>query len=243
MSARIGTAPSAMTALWAGARLAGGRLAGRRLVLVALLALSVAAMVALVERSHEPVDAATRALTVVFGLVVPLSCFAVLSIATGRARIDETLWPLARHGLRGSHLALGLLMGTMVVAASLAVVTVELSLVLCYGGDGQAAGTAGFGRDAVTTGWIAALGSSAYVAWFGFGAAFFRFGRGRWIPLVADFILGAGAGYVAALWPRAQLRNLIGGEPVLDLPQATSSVLLAAMIVVVTLLAALRAGD
>jgi hypothetical protein len=230
-------------ALWAGVRVALGRLLGRRLVVVALLALASAAMVALIERGYEPVGAATRGLTVVFGLVVPLASFAVLSIATGRARIGETVWPLARQGLRASHLALGLLLGAMAVAAGLAVMTVEISLVLSHGGASQGPGTLGLGRDAITSGWIAALGASAYVAWFGLGAAFFRFGRGRWISLLADFVLGAGSGYAAALWPRAQLRNLIGGEPVLALPQATSSVLLAGMIVVVTLLAALRAGD
>ncbi len=243
LSTRAATALSGTTALLAGARLAFGRLVGRPLVLVSLLALAIAAMVALVERGYEPVGAATRVLTVVFGLVVPLASFAVLSIATGRARIGETVWPLARHGLRSSHLALGLLLGVMVVAAGLAVVTVELSLVLSRGADGYGAGAAGLGRDALTSGWIAALGAAAYVAWFGLGAAFFRFGRGRWIPLVADFVLGAGAGYSAAVWPRAQLRNLIGGDGVLDLSQATSSVWLAGLIVVVTVLAALRAGD
>ncbi|RLB62439.1 MAG: hypothetical protein DRI90_09060, partial [Deltaproteobacteria bacterium] len=174
LSTRAATALSGTTALLAGARLAFGRLVGRPLVLVSLLALAIAAMVALVERGYEPVGAATRVLTVVFGLVVPLASFAVLSIATGRARIGETVWPLARHGLRSSHLALGLLLGVMVVAAGLAVVTVELSLVLSRGADGYGAGAAGLGRDALTSGWIAALGAAAYVAWFGLGAAFFR---------------------------------------------------------------------
>jgi len=237
------TAPAGLVALTAGARLAVGRLACRRLVLVALLATMLTAMMALVERSHEAVDAASRMLPLAFGLVVPLSSFAVMAIATGRARLSEAVWPLARHGLRRSHVALGLLLGAQAVAAALALVAVELGLVLSHGLSGQGAGPIGLARDAVTSGWIAALGAAAYVAWFGLGAAFLRLGRGRWLVLVADFLLGLGAGYFAACWPRAHLRNLIGGEPLLELSQATSSVALAAATVVVTVLAAMRSGD
>ncbi len=237
------TTPTGLVALTAGARLAVGRLVCRRLVVVALLATMVTAMTALVERSHQPVDAASRMLTVAFGLVVPLSSFAVLAIATGRRRLDEAIWPLARHGLRGSHVALGLLLGAQAVAAALALVAIEVGLLLSHGLAGQEAGTIGLGRDVMISGWIAALGGAAYVAWLGLGAAFLRFGRGRWLVLAADFVLGLGTGYVAVWWPRGHLRNLIGGEPLLELSQATTSVLLAAVTVMVTVLAAMRSGD
>jgi len=237
------TAPPSLLALQAGARLAEARLACRRFVLAALFAITLAAMVALVERSHEPVGAASRMLTVVFGLVVPLSSFAVLAVVTGRARLAEAAWPLSRHGLRGSHVALGLLLTAQVAAALLAMVVVAVALVLSHGLSGPAAGAIGLGRDVLVSGWIAAAGAAAYVAWFGLGATFLRFGRGRWVVLAADFLLGLGTGYLAACWPRAHLGNLIGAEPVLELPQTMSSGAVAAMIVVPTLAAALRAGD
>jgi hypothetical protein len=67
------------------------------------------------------------------------------------------------------------------------------------------------------------------VALFAVGATFLAAGRGRWLALVGDFLLGAGAGALAIAWPRSHLANLTGGVPPLDLAQHWSSVVLVVM--------------
>jgi hypothetical protein len=213
------------------------RVGVRAPVLVALLSLAVGVMVGLVERDYLALGAADRSLSVVFSLLIPLSSFAVTSLVVGRARLDDAVWPWARHGLPRRQLIIGMLLVGMLVAALIAAVTALAALLLSHGA------TAAFGRDALTTCWIGALAAAAYVAWFGLGAAFWRMGRGRWLVLIADFTIGGGVGVMALPWPRAHLRSLIGFEAVADLPQRTSSVLLAAMAAVLLLLAALRFGD
>jgi hypothetical protein len=81
------------------------------------------------------------------------------------------------------------------------------------------------------------------VGLFTLGTAFLRLGRGRWVALIFDFIFAGGSGVVAGLGPRAHLRNLMGGESVLDLSQPQSSVWLAALAAAFALIAAMRSGD
>jgi hypothetical protein len=226
------------SAAWtASLRLASGRLLSRGLARLVLLLLAACTLVALVERDREPLSAPGRSLFVVTSLLVPLLCFAVVSLATTGDRLDVATWPLARHGVPRRSVALALLAMSGTLAAALSVAAVVVAMTLSYP---RAPGLLG---DVITSSGIAALGAVAYVALFTLGAGFLRLGRGRWIALGFDFLLTTGSGAIAAIGPRAHIRSLVGGAPVLDWSQRDSSVILAALAVAFCLLAAMRAGD
>lgn len=151
--------------------------------------------------------------------------------------MDDSVWPVCAHGLARRHVVLGVTALAVGMCALLATVAVAVGLALAYGS------TPGLAADLPTSAWIGALGGASYAAWFLLGSSFLRLGRGRWFPLVADFTLGGTAGIFAVVWPRAHLENLVGGEAVLDISQATSSVVLAAITAVLVIVAAMRAGD
>jgi hypothetical protein len=81
-------------------------------------------------------------------------------------------------------------------------------------------------RDAGTCVWIGVISGGAYVLAFigasGYGAR----GQGRAWLLAADFLLGAGGSFLALPWPKGHVRNLLGGAPVLELPQLSALLLL-----------------
>ena len=220
-----------------GVRLAGARLRVRATIALTLVTLGAVAATALVLRARAPLTAPSQTLGVVFRWVVPLGAFALCSLCLGRARLDDSVWPIASQGAPRRHVVLGVLSVALATCATLAAATASLGLVLAYGH------TPGLLEDLSTTAWIAALGGAAYAAWFTLGASFLRLGRGRWLPLLLDFTLGATGGVLALCWPRAHLNNLAGGESLLDLTQQTSSVLLAGVTAVVVIVAAMRGGD
>lgn len=220
----------------AGLRLGPARLFRRPLLWIGLLGAAVALALSVIERGAMPHGALDRTLEAVFRWVVPLISFAVVGLATGPRRLGESVWCTARFGLSRRQLAVGLLLTAMLAAVLLALVAVEL----CVATAGSSA--LGLSGELWTSGWIAALGGGCYVAFFGAGAAFLRFGRGRWVLLGADFVLGEGSGAWSIPWPRAHLRNLIGGEPVAELPQYASSFALLAVGLVLLVVAGWRCG-
>jgi len=226
----------ASSAILDGARVALSRLRSTNLVLTGVAAMAAAFAIAIVHRQHTLVAAPSQTLVGVFRYLVPLSSFAIASVAVGRHRLDDSVWCLARHGVPKQLLAVGLVGVAAIAAAGCSVLCVGLGLMVAYAGD------AGVWADLITSSWIAALGGGAYACWTVAGAAVFRLGRGRWLVLVADFTIGSGAGWLAATMPRAHLRSLIGGADVAGLDQPASSVMLLAMTLVVGGLAALRTG-
>ena len=222
--------------LLTGARLGAGRLRVRASWIVALLAVLCAAALAVVHRGPEPLAAPDRALIAIFRYVIPLVAFGVVSLATARQKLALSVWCFARHGVPRQGLAFGVASAAALSSAALCWACAAVGLVVAYGG------RAGLAADLLTTTPIALLGGAAYAAWFALGAAFLRAGRGKLVVLLVDFTLGAGSGVVAALFPRAHLRSLIGGERVMDLPQANSSVLLLAMTIALIAVAAQRVG-
>jgi hypothetical protein len=226
----------AVDAVVSGMQVAARRLLRPPTYLIAAVALGVSATSALVERGASSLQAPDRALGVVLRLVLPLVAFALGSLATARQRLDDATWPIARLGAPRAQVALGLMAVTCAVTAVVGVASSMVALVVAYGR------LPGLAADLAVSAWIAGLGAAAYVAWFSFGGCFFRRGRGRWFVLVLDFTFGGGAGALAAMWPRAHLRSLAGGEAVLDLSQANSSVLLVAIVAAATILTAMRVG-
>jgi len=83
-------------------------------------------------------------------------------------------------------------------------------------------------RDLASSSWIAALSGVAYAAWFSLASLIGPQGR-RGLAWLIDFVLGSGASLFAAPVPRGHVRNLLGGQPVLDLTQPASALALLAL--------------
>jgi hypothetical protein len=229
-----GAGAAVLLGLATGAR----RLARRSTALTALLGLSLAIAAGIIERRVTAADAVGRSLTATFRLVVPLFCFALAVAACDRTSLREAAWPVARYGASRRDTALGisiaLVLGAALGGALLAVFAVVSA---------HSASAPPLVRDAFTSGWIGGLTGAAYAAWFAFGATFFERGRGRWVPLVFDFVVGGGSGVFAALLPRAHARSLLGDDGPLGLSQPHSSLALALMVIALPVLAALRCRD
>lgn len=208
---------------------ASRRLRTRSLALVGLLALTLTAVGALIERGAGSAGATDRALAGCMGLVVPLATFTLVGLATGRRRLDEATWPVARFGLSRRHVALGVHAAAALASALLAASCAALAV---FATSGLAI------ADAALSAWLGALGALAYAAWFTLGASFLRRGAGRFAPLILDFILGGSQTLAGALFPRGHLTHLIGGAPPIALAPAMSSLGLFTMAVALALAAA-----
>ena len=217
-----------------GARLSARRMASTSSWLVVVLAIAATAVIALIEVRQLAFDAATRVLAAVMGVLLPLTVFTLSRAAQARGRNDDASWALSRYGLSRRQVVLGGSAALWLGATLVALVLVGVALLIAH---------AGVDRDLVVSASIAALAAGAYVGWFSFGACFGRKGRASWVVLAADFILGGGDGAMAVVFPRAHVRNMIGGASVVELSQAESSVLLAGMAMVLTLLAAWLSGE
>lgn len=211
-----------MTSLGMGARLAGARLIHRRSALGFLVALMAVAAGAALERVSGSRLAADRALTgVALGLVLPLSCWGTLSRALDGSRLDRALAEIARHGGSRRQAALGVLTVVALAQASLGALLALLAVVVT-----RAPADPLLLRDLATSTWIGALGGVTYAAWFLLGSTVGRKGGGRSWGLVLDWVLGAGASAMALPWPRGHLRNLLGAEPILAMPQWSATLAL-----------------
>jgi hypothetical protein len=78
----------------------------------------------------------------------------------------------------------------------------------------------------MATSWVAFVGALAYVAWFGLASTIGNGGRARLWALIIDWLLGSGPTAFALFWPRGHVRNLLGAEPVLEMPQWSAGVAL-----------------
>lgn len=97
-------------------------------------------------------------------------------------------------------------------------------------------------RDALLSAWIGAVTALSYAGWVAFGGTFWR-GRGRWIPIAADFLIGGSTGLAGALLPRAHASSLLGlAAAPLALPPAASFAALFVMAAALLAAAALRSG-
>lgn len=164
--------------------------------------------------------------------VLPLLSYAIVgvSIGTRRSLLDAVI-PLLRFGAPPLKSACA----TLVVAtASAAAVCFTLGVLVVLVAGGRVA-------DAWTTGWISGLGASAYAALFTWGAAYGAKGAGRSFLLGVDWIFGSTSGAFGAVFPRAHIRNLLGGTPAAELSSRASSATLVLLTLVFGLCACLAA--
>jgi len=204
-----------MTALVGGARLGATRLLhGRALVAPAVAGLFVVVAAAL-ERVVAPSQAADHALAgATFGLALPLLAFVTLDRATGRARLDAAVWEVARYGGDRRQGAAGLIGVSALFLGLCGAALAALAVIVT-----RSSGDATLARDLLASAWVGLLGGLCYGCWFALGSGFGAAGRGRTVALLLDWVLGSGSTALAALWPRGHLRNLLGAEPVLHMPQ------------------------
>lgn len=162
----------------------------------------------------------------VFGLSLPLVAYGIVGRLVGRRRANliRELNNLARFGLNRRLLLIGALAmgGLCASAVALALSLEALGL--------AASSTQPWGAELVALGWISVLGALAYVILFGLGASLGSKGQGRFWLLILDWILGQGSGILAAPWPRAHLRNLLGGAPVLEMSQSAAGMSLGLLV-------------
>ncbi|MDF3066431.1 MAG: hypothetical protein K0R38_2032 [Polyangiaceae bacterium] len=209
----------------AGVDLARQRLRQGSTGVACALALAFALGVALLERAQGRVGAADRALSGgAFGIALPLLCYFLVSRVCAGRNLREAVAPLARHGLDRRQLALGLALPPALVAAAFAALGGLLVVAVTRGlGDPE------LSKDALASFWIGLVSGPAYVAAFVGASALGRAGRGRSWLLLADFVLGAGTSFVAFPWPKAHVRNLLGGGATLDMSQLAALLALLGM--------------
>jgi len=203
-----------------------------------VLGLLLCALSAWLERTFHPAHALDRALVRdSFGLWLPLSAFAVVRRASAGGRLDSLVRGIVRHAgnrrlaLGGASLTLGGILA--VTGACFAGVTVLAA---------RPSGGVGLARELIVSGWVGALAGACYATWLAFASQLGKRGR-RGALLVTDLIFGSSLGAWALPFPRAHVRNLLGGAPLLELTQGASSALLIGSIVLLLAISWLRTAD
>lgn len=214
------------------------RIVRRRAAWSTMLSVALVATLSAVERRVTPAGAVSRTLAGTFGLVIPLISFGVTVEATARSALRDCVWPVARYGMARRDVALGVTAAAMVASGALGAILAMLSVLFAHG-----VGNPPLATDALTSTWIGALTAVAYTGWFMAGATFGRRGRGRWVPLILDFMLGGTTGFVGALLPRFNAQNLLGLPSALTVPQTSSCAVLGGSAVVLGLAAGFRCRD
>jgi hypothetical protein len=206
-----------------GAALGFERLRSRRSVVAFAAAAVLVALGALLERRASSLIAADRVLVgVVFGVVVPLLAWGALARVTQASRLEESVRELARHGADRRQATLGIVSAAAVATALAAALLAVLAVFVArFPADPR------LGADLVFGVWIGLLAGAAYAGWFALGSTIGRSGWGRGLALLIDWLLGAGAGVLSLPWPRGHVRNLLGAEPVLSMPQWSATAALA----------------
>ncbi len=206
---------------------AAARLATLRMVrtprslVPAVLWIVLAMVAAFVERSR-PVPAAGHVLLGAFGaLALPLLVYALVGATLAGQSLSRATRPLVAFGASPFRIA-----GATLVVAALASAVLSALLAASVATLAHGLTDPPLVRDALTTAWIGALAGASYAAYFALGAATFKSGVGRGIFLAIDWIMGSGSTASAVLTPRAHLRSLLGGEPVMDFSQRASAVAL-----------------
>lgn len=199
------------------ARLAVRDLVTRRSAVVVIGAACIVALASLVERRAAPGFALDRALLgPCFGLFVPLCCF-VLTRATFPNGIEAALGHVARFGVDRRRALVGRA-GVLLGVEAIAALPLSLAALAMTGP------TSSWSQEIATLLWVAPLAGLAHGALLMLGATFGRFGA--LCLLVSDWLLGSSTGSLALPFPRAHIRNLLGGEAVLGFGQWASALAL-----------------
>jgi hypothetical protein len=199
------------------ARVAVRDLLTRRSAALVAGAVLMVALVSVVERRAAPGFALDRALLgPCFGLFLPFCCF-VLTRSAFPTGIEAALGRLARLGVNRRQALIG---RAGVLLGMEAIVALPLSLAALT----MTGPTSSWSQEVAALVWVAPLAALGHGALLLLGASFGRFGA--LTVLLLDWLLGSGAGPLALPFPRAHVRNLLGGEAVLGFGQLASTVAL-----------------
>ncbi|MEP7051055.1 MAG: hypothetical protein ABJB12_11915 [Pseudomonadota bacterium] len=188
-------------------------------------------------RRSDPSGALDNLLsTPVLGFLLPVLAYLVSERVCAGQRLDRSADSLARHGADRRAVVLGLLL-TAALCTALSAALLALSAVFTAHTPGSLAFDV---RSSVS---IALLAGVVYALWFGAASLLGKRGGGRKWALILDFILGAGNSALAAPCPRAQVRNLLGGEPALGISQAHAWLALIAIGAVCALFSVTRTSE
>jgi hypothetical protein len=191
------------------------RLRSRELAWLIGAALIGAAVLARVERGISPRNAVDRVLQhECLGLLLPVLAYVLFDRALLYGRIEPSISPISRHGGSTRSAVLGV---SLVLTAALSAAGALLAFIGVLGAHGPQ--SPAILRDLSQSVWIGALGGAAYATWLTLASTIGRRGRGRIWFLLIDWLLGSSTGYLSLIWPRAHIRNLLGGEPSLELSQ------------------------
>jgi hypothetical protein len=215
--------------------MASQRLRRRGLALIGLLALALVFTSATIELRAGSAGAVDRVLEATFRLVIPLFTLAIVAAVSSRGNLSDAAWSAARFGARHSAVALGLLAAAVLASAGSAALLAAFSVAAAHTKSAPP-----LAADAALSAYIGAITAAAYAGWLGLGSTFFRFGQGRLIFIILDFLIGGSAGLMGAIFPRGNATNLLGGAAPLGLSQPSSTAILILSAAALCLAAAAR---
>ena len=234
----LGVGVSATTGIRLGFVTASRRWMFRSTFLIVALSATLVISGGIIERRITTWGAVDRSLLSTFRLVIPLYCFALSVAVCDRLRLREAAWSIARFGAARRDVALGIVLSLVAASAVGGVVLAIAAVLSAYGPSSRP-----LASELFTSGWIGGLVGAAYAAWFAFGSTFFDRGRGRWIVLLLDLLLGSATGAISAAFPRSHARGLLGAVGPTHFSQPQSCVALIVIVVVLSLLAIGRSRD
>jgi hypothetical protein len=194
---------------------------------------------AYLERRLVPSGAVDRALLRdCFGVIFPLTAYALFERACRAGRLDGTVRPIARYGASGRRAMLGASLLLLGVTAAAGTMFAGVTVLAARGLSDPA-----LLADVALSCSVGALAGAAYASWLVLASGVGRRGSGRKWLILLDFVLGSSGGSLAVVWPRGHIRNLLGAEPLFGQTQRTAASLLLVTSVVAVLLALRRAPD
>ncbi|HEY3256700.1 MAG TPA: hypothetical protein VGJ91_22240 [Polyangiaceae bacterium] len=222
-----------------GLTLARERLRGLGAPFVLLLSCAALFAIGALERQSDATSAPDDALRgAVFGVALPLLAYLVTERVCAAERLQRSVDGVARYGANRRAAVLGLLLASALCSAlSGALLTIAALL------GAHAPRSASLLADLRASVGIALCAGAVYALYFGAASLLGKRGGGRKWALIIDFVLGAGGSALAAPWPRGHLRNLLGGEPVVELSQASAWLALGVIGVVCVSLSALKTAE
>jgi hypothetical protein len=228
-----------MSGILSGLSLARERLRGPSAPLVLCLSCVVLFAVGVLERQSDALSAPDDALTgAVFGITLPLVAYLVSERVCEGVRLDRSVDCLARYGVDRRAALSGVLLASA-LSAALAGALLTISALL--GAHSPHSPT--LLADLRASVGIAFVAGAVYSLYFGAASLFGKRAAGRKWALIVDFVLGAGGSALAAPWPRGHVRNLLGGQPVIELSQASAWIALTLIGVACTTLSVARTPE
>ncbi|HEY0466574.1 MAG TPA: hypothetical protein VGC79_20340 [Polyangiaceae bacterium] len=214
-----------MSGVWVGFALARARLRSASAPLVVLLSCAALFAIGVLERQSNAESAPDDTLSgAAFGIALPLLAYLVSERACAGERLERSVDGIARYGTDRRAAQLGVLLASALSSAFVGALFASFALLGAHGTHSPSL----LGDLRASVG-IALCAGAVYALYFCAASRLGKRGGGRKWALLIDFVLGAGGSALAAPWPRGHIRNLLGGEPVVALSQASAWLALAAI--------------